>query len=114
MPEVRGLLDGEQRYANFVWGITNEDDDAAALYALKGNRQNEPPLSGSVITDATQAYDQVGNVAVTMQMNGKGAKIWEEMTGYASENQSQIAIVLDNIVYSAPGVSGRTYFRRKK
>jgi SecD/SecF fusion protein len=40
-----------------------------------------------------------------MQMNGKGAKVWEEMTGYASENQSQIAIVLDDIVYSAPGVS---------
>ncbi|WP_324720632.1 protein translocase subunit SecDF [Salinimicrobium sp. HB62] len=105
MPEVRGLLEGEQRYAKFVWGITNEDDEAAPLYALIGNRQNEPPLSGSVITDATQAYDQVGRVAVTMQMNGKGAKTWEEMTGYAFENQSQIAIVLDNVVYSAPGVS---------
>ncbi|MHA6281394.1 protein translocase subunit SecDF [Salinimicrobium sp. CAU 1759] len=105
MPEVRSLLEGEQRYAKFVWGITSEDDEAAPLYALIGNRQNEPPLSGSVITDATQAYDQVGRVAVTMQMNGKGAKSWEEMTGYAFENQSQIAIVLDNVVYSAPGVS---------
>lgn len=105
MPQVRNLLQGEQRYAKFVWGITNEDDAAAPLYALVGNRQNEPPLSGSVITDATQAYDQVGRVAVTMQMNGKGARIWEEMTGYASENQTQIAIVLDNVVYSAPGVS---------
>ncbi|SOC80793.1 SecD/SecF fusion protein [Salinimicrobium sediminis] len=105
MPQVRGLLQGEQRYAKFVWGITDEDDAAAPLYALVGNRQNEPPLSGSVITDATQAYDQVGRVAVTMQMNGKGARIWEEMTGYASENQSSIAIVLDNVVYSAPGVS---------
>ena len=105
MPQVRNLLEGEQRYAKFVWGITNEDDAVAPLYALVGNRQNEPPLSGSVITDATQAYDQVGRVAVTMQMNGKGAKTWEEMTGYAFENQSQIAIVLDNVVYSAPGVS---------
>ncbi|MDX1753436.1 MAG: protein translocase subunit SecDF [Salinimicrobium sediminis] len=105
MPQVRSLLQGEQRYAKFVWGITDEDDAAAPLYALVGNRQNEPPLSGSVITDATQAYDQVGRVAVTMQMNGKGARIWEEMTGYASENQSSIAIVLDNVVYSAPGVS---------
>ena len=105
MPQVRNLLQGEQRYAKFVWGITGEDDAAAPLYALVGNRQNEPPLSGSVITDATQAYDQVGRVAVTMQMNGKGARIWEDMTGYASENQSQIAIVLDNVVYSAPGVS---------
>ena len=105
MPQVRNLLQGEQRYAKFAWGITDEDDAAAPLYALVGNRQNEPPLSGSVITDATQAYDQVGRVAVTMQMNGKGARIWEDMTGYASENQSQIAIVLDNVVYSAPGVS---------
>tara|TARA_R100000750_G_C2346963_1_gene96954 strand:- start:5982 stop:7772 length:1791 start_codon:yes stop_codon:yes gene_type:complete len=40
-----------------------------------------------------------------MQMNGQGAKVWEQMTGNAYENQSQIAIVLDNIVYSAPGVT---------
>ncbi|HBC03178.1 MAG TPA: protein translocase subunit SecDF, partial [Aequorivita sp.] len=33
------------------------------------------------------------------------AKVWEQMTGNAYENQSQIAIVLDNIVYSAPGVT---------
>ena len=104
-PQVRSLLPAEQRYAKFVWGKTDDDSEVASLYALKANRQNEPPLSGSVITDAMQTYDQVGRVAVSMQMNGKGAKIWEEMTGYASENQSQIAIVLDNIVYSAPGVS---------
>ena len=58
-----------------------------------------------MITDAQQTYDQVGRVAVSMQMDGTGAKIWEEMTGYASNNQTQIAIVLDNVVYSAPGVS---------
>jgi SecD/SecF fusion protein len=40
-----------------------------------------------------------------MQMNGVGAKKWEEMTGNAYTNQSQIAILLDNIVYSAPGVT---------
>ena len=105
MPQVRSLLPAEQQYAKFVWGKADEESQVAALYALKGNRNDEPPLSGSVITDAMQTYDQVGRVAVSMQMNGKGARIWEEMTGYASENQSQIAIVLDEIVYSAPGVS---------
>ena len=40
-----------------------------------------------------------------MQMNSKGAKIWEEMTGKAYSSRSQIAIVLDNVVYSAPGVT---------
>lgn len=105
MSQVRALLPLEQRYAKFVWGKTAEDSPVAELYALKSNRQDQPPLSGSVITDAAQSYDQIGRVAVTMQMNGKGAKIWEEMTGRASADQSNIAIVLDNIVYSAPGVS---------
>lgn len=105
MPEVRSLLPADKRNVEFLWGKVDEEDEAAPLYAIKGNRQGEPPLSGEVITDATQTYDQVGRVAVTMQMNGKGAKIWEEMTGYASANGTSIAIVLDNIVYSAPGVS---------
>jgi SecD/SecF fusion protein len=40
-----------------------------------------------------------------MQMNARGARVWEKMTGEAYNNQSQIAIVLDDIVYSAPGVT---------
>lgn len=104
-PQIRSLLPSEMRYAKFVWGVPEEDTETAALYALKGNRNMEPPLSGSVITDAQQTYDQLGRIAVSMQMDGTGAKIWEDMTGKASTEQSQIAIVLDNIVYSAPGVS---------
>ena len=113
MPQVRSLLANDQRYARFVWEkpketTINEAGDViitSDLYALRGNRENVPPLSGGVVTDASQSYDQVGRVAVNMQMNGKGAKIWEEMTNQANINQSQIAIVLDETVYSAPGVS---------
>ncbi len=104
-PQVRSLLPSEMRYAKFVWGVPDEDTQTTGLYALKGNRNMEPPLSGSVITDAQQTYDQLGRIAVSMQMDGTGAKIWENMTGKASAEGSQIAIVLDNIVYSAPGVS---------
>jgi SecD/SecF fusion protein len=32
-----------------------------------------------------------------MQMNGQGAKGWEELTGRAYTQKSNIAIVLDNI-----------------
>jgi SecD/SecF fusion protein len=39
-----------------------------------------------------------------MQMNGQGAKGWEELTGRAHSKKSNIAIVLDNIMYST-GVS---------
>ncbi|RMZ51648.1 protein translocase subunit SecDF [Flavobacteriaceae bacterium PRS1] len=114
-PEVRSLLSPEQRYVKFVWGIpqfqTATIDDATSsievveLYALKGNRENISELSGAVITDARQSYSSTGQPTVSMQMNTKGAKIWETMTGRAFTQGSQIAIVLDDIVYSAPGVT---------
>ena len=103
--KARALLSGEQRYTRFAWGKAEEGATSFDLYAIKANRKNVPELSGSVVTDAQQSYTQLGKVAVSMQMNGKGAKVWEEMTGRASQNRSQIAIVLDNVVYSAPGVS---------
>ena len=109
MPQVRALLSGEQRFAEFMWELPEENaelgEEITGLYAIKNNRGDEPPLSGGVVTDAAQTYDPLGGVAVDMQMNGRGAKIWEEMTGKAYTNQSQIAIVLDDIVYSAPGVT---------
>ena len=109
---VRILLAGDQRYAKFVWGkpmiikdAKAKDVDAVELYALKGNRDNVPAMSGGVITDASDTFDQSGKPAVSMQMNGQGAKAWEELTGRAYTQKSNIAIVLDDIVYSAPGVS---------
>ncbi|MEH6765541.1 MAG: protein translocase subunit SecDF [Aequorivita antarctica] len=109
-PQVKSLLPTELRFAKFVWGLPEADaqlngEEITALYALKGNRDNVPPLGGSVVVDARQEYDNLSRVVVSMQMNGQGAKVWEQMTGDAYQNQSQIAIVLDNIVYSAPGVT---------
>lgn len=104
-PQVRALLPAEKRYAKFAWGIQETDSEFVDLYALIGNRDKTPELSGAVITDARQSYNQVGKPSVSMQMNSKGAKIWEAMTGKAYTQQSQIAIVLDNVVYSAPGVT---------
>lgn len=105
MPQVKSLLSGDQRYVKFAWGIPAEDGDLIELYALKGNRDQKPPLSGAVITDARNSFAPNGKPTVSMQMNAKGAKIWEEMTGRAFNTGGQIAIVLDNIVYSAPGVT---------
>lgn len=104
-PKNRASLSAEMRYAKFVWGIQAKDSEFSELYAIKGNRDGQPELSGAVITDARQDFDQLSRPAVSMQMNAKGAKIWEEMTKKAYETQGFIAIVLDNIVYSAPSVS---------
>ena len=105
MPQVRSLLPADARYVKFAFGKPEQNSEIVDLYALKGNNDNIPELSGSVITDARQSYDSYGKPSVSMQMNNKGAKIWEAMTGRAYNQQSQIAIVLDDIVYSAPGVS---------
>ncbi|WP_367754647.1 protein translocase subunit SecDF [Flavobacterium sp. WC2421] len=110
--DIRVLLAADQRYAKFVWGkLTTikdakaKDVEAVELYALKGNRDNIPAMSGGVVTDAKDSFDQSGKPSVSMQMDGQGAKAWEELTGRAYTQKSNIAIVLDNIVYSAPGVS---------
>ena len=104
-PEVRAMLPAEQRYVKFVFGKPDKDSEIVELYALIGNRDNQPQLSGAVVTDARNQFGPTGKSEVSMQMNAKGAKIWEEMTGKAYNQQSQIAIVLDDVVYSAPGVT---------
>ncbi|MEO5777073.1 MAG: protein translocase subunit SecDF [Flavobacterium sp.] len=112
-PEIRNLLPADKRYAKFVWSKpdvkvdekTKKETETVDLYALKGNRDNIAPMSGGVIVDARDTFDQMGKPAVSMQMNGAGARVWEELTGRAFTQKSFIAIALDNVVYSAPGVT---------
>ena len=104
-PEVRKILPRELRYIRFAWGKPAAESEVIELYALKSNRDDIAPLSGGVVVDAMQTYDMMGNPAVSMQMNTQGARTWEAMTGKAFREASNIAIVLDDIVYSAPGVS---------
>jgi SecD/SecF fusion protein len=111
--EIKALLPADKRYAKFVWGKPNvkidektkKETETVELYALKGNRDNVAPMSGGVIVDAKDSFDQMGKPSVTMQMNGAGARTWEELTGRAYTQKSYIAIALDDVVYSAPGVS---------
>ena len=104
-PEVRKLLPSQYRYIRFAWGKPLSEGSVVELFALKSNRDNIAPLSGGVVVDALQTFDQLGNPAVSMQMDSRGSRIWESMTGKAYKDASNIAIVLDEIVYSAPGVS---------
>ena len=104
-PKVRQLIPANKRFTKFLWGIPDPETKIVDLYIIKANRNNIPPLGGGVVVDASQGYDQVGNPAVNMQMNGRGAKLWEDLTGDAYKNSYNIAIVLDETVYSAPGVT---------
>ncbi len=105
--DIRSLLTGDQRFARFAWGKESSANKKGILelYALKGNKGNVAPLGGNVITGANDAFDQMNRPSVEMQMSPRGALKWEEMTGKAYREQGFIAIVLDNVVYSAPGVT---------
>ncbi|HZC15536.1 MAG TPA: protein translocase subunit SecD, partial [Caulobacteraceae bacterium] len=61
-------------------------------------------VSGSMLTGATQGYDQNGRPDINMRFNGQGAQRFGDAT---SQNiGKRFAIVLDNRVISAPVIQG--------
>ncbi len=75
------------------------------LIAIKvTNRDGLPALSGDVVTNARAEFgNNKATAEVTMTMNAEGAQKWARLT---KENiGKQIAIVLDNYVYSYPVVN---------
>lgn len=100
--EAKRLIPSNLQFVKFVWGKEEKGSSVISLYAIQGNRDAEPPVSGDVIVDAGDSFDNAGKPMVRMVMNGVGSKQWENLTGAAAKNSTAIAIVLDNTVYSAP------------
>lgn len=75
------------------------------VYAVKTQPgTDKAPLEGEGVREAYQAYDEKGKPSIKMEMTSIGAKTWARLTG---KNVGRpIAIVLDEIVYSAPNVNG--------
>ena len=96
------------RNLKFAWSVkpnksASGNVEFIDLVALKANRDNKCSLGGEVITEARQDYDQNGRVEVSINMNTEGAKAWKRLTG--DNIGRQVAIVLDNYVYSYPVVN---------
>jgi SecD/SecF fusion protein len=74
------------------------------LVAVKKDRTGgiAAPISGEVVSDARQDYDQTGRPEVSMSMNPSGSRKWQKMTG--ANIGKQVAVVLDDVVYSDPVV----------
>ena len=91
----------------FMYGKVEDDDPKSknilTLYGIKTLDNGQAELEGDHITEAAQDYDERGRVAIKMNMDKVGANIWAKMTG--RNIGKPIAIVLDNIVYSAPNVN---------
>ncbi|MDQ6812632.1 MAG: protein translocase subunit SecD, partial [Bacteroidota bacterium] len=92
----------------FMFGKTESDDPKAAgivpVYAIKTVEGGTAKLDGTHVSDSRQDFDERGRVAIKMNMDKVGERIWAKMTG--DNIGKPIAIVLDNIVYSAPFVNG--------
>lgn len=106
MPEIIRLLPSDIQFTKFAWERpSSEEVEVVDLYALKSNRNSEPRISGDVVSDARDTFDQFGKPAISMSMNSRGSKLWQKLTSDANINNTGIAVVLDNKVYTAPGCS---------
>ncbi|SEQ21552.1 protein translocase subunit SecDF [Flavobacterium urocaniciphilum] len=100
--DIRALLPAAASNAKFAWGKTNDKNkDITELYFLKGTADGIAPLTGGAVTDASKSFDRFGKPAVSMQMNPTGSRKWEQLTGDIAKQGNMVAIVLDNVVYSA-------------
>ncbi len=103
--DVQSLLPAN---LDFLWDVkprvTDDGTDLLEMYPVRRGRGGEAMLTGEVITDARQDYDESSRPAVSMQMNAEGARKWRKMT--ADNIGQRIAVVLDNYVYTAPNVNG--------
>jgi SecD/SecF fusion protein len=72
------------------------------LFALNKENNGKAALNGEVVTDARQEFSEYGQPAVSMQMDGFGARQWQKLTSESIGRR--VAIVLDDYVYSAPVV----------
>ncbi len=91
----------------FMYGKVESEDaktkDVLPVYAIKTLENGLAELEGDHVANAAQDFDERGRVAIKMNMDKVGTGIWAKMT---SKNIGKpIAIVLDNIVYSAPNVN---------
>ena len=109
--EVNALVSGEiakhilPSDLSLKWGVKSIDKAGRiyTLYAIRMTGQNgRAPLEGEVVTEAKDEFDQFGRPCVSMKMNTEGARKWAALT--EANVKHSVAVVLDNLVYSAPNV----------
>ncbi len=93
----------------FMFGVEEKVAKTGAryypLYAIKTiPGSDKAKLEGEGVEESSQSFDDRGRPSIKMQMTPTGAKIWARMT--ADNTNRPLAIVLDDIVYSAPNVNG--------
>jgi len=102
--EARGIFPPNMALLYLNKPVDANGQQFLRLVAVKKDRTGAvaAPISGEVVSDARQDYDQTGRPEVSMSMNPTGARKWGKMTG--ANIGKQVAVVLDDVVYSDPVV----------
>lgn len=102
--KAKNLLPIGMRYAKLLWAAKPDSKypNELELYAIRGTKNNKAPLVGAV-TEAGITFDQFNRIQISMQMGSESAAIWKELT--EKNIGKPIAVVLDDVVYTAPNVN---------
>jgi preprotein translocase subunit SecD len=95
-PDVRAAL---PRGTELLWGVPEADralGDVRSLWFVTST----PIMTGEHLTNATPQSDQFGRPIVSFELNRRGGRVFERETG--NHINEQMAIVLDDQVYTAP------------
>ncbi|MEO6696283.1 MAG: protein translocase subunit SecD [Ignavibacteria bacterium] len=89
----------------FAWSNKTFDAEGEKIHILYTVKK-DAEMTGKVVTNARSNIDPTNNTpVVSMEMDSEGSSDWARITG-ANINK-RIAIVLDNVVYSAPVVRSK-------
>ena len=114
-PEAKAIFSSFNR-VKFLWNKKSDENNpnkwdgvnlppSYALMAIEVSDDKKPEIDGEGVRRASQSYNQKGDPVVLLNFKEYASTKWKTMTGKAYDNRTNIAIVLDDIVYSAPGVS---------
>lgn len=81
----------------------NEDRESRRITRFPVLLEKAAVVSGEHLEDARVSFDQMGVPYVSLTFNKQGAKLFEDFTG--RHVGDQLAIVLDDSVYSAPRIN---------
>jgi preprotein translocase subunit SecD len=102
-PEVQKVIPNNVEFVFSAKPVGQQDEQEVFIMYLVNN---EPELTGGVITDAMANIDpNSSSPIVSMTMNSEGATDWARITG--ANIDKRIAIMLDGVVFSAPAVRNK-------
>lgn len=102
---------------HFAWSSETDLGNGSYLnlYTLRKENDGKPYMSGEFISSAERVTDEVGRDFVSLNFKTGYAYKWEQITaksaaaatsdGNGGKHGKPIAIVLDGLVYSAPGAA---------